>query len=265
MVALSLAISLIQIGCARDPKPSTSEIEQSLTTRLPAFARVTSFSMEAMENIGTRVEPIWHSRFRTTIKVSAPTFLSDGTDHGAVFVRPVKREGETMEVFGKAASTLYAGSWRTSVSFEGSPIDALGQPASAFGSGKLIVRGTAEETAYLAEQAERERQAIIENERRAETERAEAEQARVQQALALEHAKQAAENTRREMVQGLESSDCSSKQYDVPPHSEVAFVVNAKRKCWTPWLAASADYFSVRLKREHSRGVRSEGWIDDSL
>lgn len=163
--------------CSKEPQPGRSEIEQALTTRIPAFARVSSFSVEAMQNMGTKVEPLWHARFRATITVASPTFASDGTDPSVTFVRAVKLKGDSIEVFGKSASTLYGGAWRTSIELEGQPLGALGLPEDAFGSGKVIVRGTKEESAYLSEQTEKRRMEAIAAARQAEEQRLATERA----------------------------------------------------------------------------------------
>lgn len=150
---ITVAVLLFLTACSKDPQPSTSEIEQSLATQLPAFARVSSFSIEAMQNIGTKVDPEWHARFRAKLKVLSDTFAPDGTDNsGMTHLRVVKRNGEAIEMFGKSTSKLYAGAWRTSLEFEGQPIEALGQPESAFATKKVVIRGTKAEKDYLAEQ-----------------------------------------------------------------------------------------------------------------
>src|ERR1035437_10339170 len=87
--------ALLFAGCSKEPQPSKSDIEQSLTTQLPAFERVSSFWVDAMQNMGTKVEPVWQSRFRATVKVTSATFAADGTDPGFAFVRAVKQAGDT--------------------------------------------------------------------------------------------------------------------------------------------------------------------------
>jgi hypothetical protein len=169
-IIVFILTALLFAGCSKEPQPSKSDIEQSLTTQLPAFARISSLSVDAMQNLGTKVEPAWQSRFRATIKVSSDTFAPDGMDSAVTFVRPVKRDGETTEIFGKSLSRLYAGAWRTSLEFDGQPIPALGMPESAFAPKKVIVRGSKAETDYLAA-AQRE----AEERRAAETRAAEAQ------------------------------------------------------------------------------------------
>jgi len=224
-IIASLLTSFFLVACSKDQQPSTSEIEHALTSTLPAFARVSSFSVAAMQIMGTQVEPVWQSRFRAVVKVTTATFAPDGTDPGVVFVRAIKQAGETTEVFGKSVSTLYAGKWRTALDLEGQPIQALGQPESAFGPQKVIVRGSKAETAYLAEQSERRRLAILAAEKEAEEQR-----------LADERASQEKQKRLRAELQALETADCVEGEQRVPSKSQRVFVVNPKRVCWTPWL-----------------------------
>ena len=170
---LLLIITLAIASCAMgEQQPTKGEIEQSLAFQLPSFVSLSSFSIEAMQNMGTQVDPEWATRFRASIELKTDTFAPDGEEPSVAFVRPVNRKGDTQEIFGKSASSLYMGSWRTSFRFDGQPIESLGQPASAFGPKKVIERGSKEESAYFAEKAETEKREIVE---RADKARLEAE------------------------------------------------------------------------------------------
>lgn len=161
-------------SCAREPRPSATDLEGALRTQMPPFIRIAQFSVEAIENIGTKVEPSWHARFRARITTESPTFLEDGSeDSGVVFLRPVRKAGDAIEIFGKSMSSLQAGVWHTTTELEGNPISALGQPQTAFSQRKTIIRGTQAEVAYREEQ-----EAL----RRAEQERAAAKAAAAREA-----------------------------------------------------------------------------------
>jgi hypothetical protein len=147
--------SIFLLSCSQEPQPSDSEIEKALITQLPAFINISKISVEAKQNLGTKVEPEWQARIRATITVASDTFELENEDSDenseVTFVRTVKRSGESIEVFGKSFSSLYAGTWRTTVELEGQPLETLGQPLSAFGSKKVIARGSQEEKQYLAD------------------------------------------------------------------------------------------------------------------
>ena len=185
--AVLFIATLFLSACSREPQPTKSDIEQALTTLLPAFSRVTSLSVDAIQNLGTKVEPDWNARFHATIKVTSDTFVvvDEGTDSEVTFVQLIKREGEATEIFGKSVSRLYAGSWRTSLNFEGEPIPALGMPQSAFRK-KVIVRGSKSETDYLAKQEEKWRLAMASTQREMEERRAAETRAAEQNRLAEE-------------------------------------------------------------------------------
>jgi hypothetical protein len=200
-IAVFILTALLFAGCSKEPQPSKSDIEQSLTTQLPAFARISSLSVDAMQNLGTKVEPAWQSRFRATIKVASDTFAADGMDSGVTFVRPVKRDGEATEIFGKSVSRLFAGAWRTSLEFDGQPIPSLGMPESAFAPNKVIVRGSKAETDYLAEQAEKKRQAVAAAQREAEAERI----AQAQKAESDRIARERQQEAERAFTAGMEA------------------------------------------------------------
>lgn len=119
-------------ACSGEPQPSKSEIQQALAGELPAFTRISSFSVEAMQNMGTKVEPAWQARFHAVLEVTSDIFAPDSMEAAVAFVRPVKRTGETVDFFGRSVSKLYAGAWRTSFEFDGNPIAALGSHESAF-------------------------------------------------------------------------------------------------------------------------------------
>lgn len=158
--------SIFLSSCSQEPQPSSSDIEKALVAQLPAFARVSNLSIEAKQNLGTNVEPVWQARLRATITVASDTFALESEDSEenseVTFVRPVKRSGESIEVFGKSVSRLYAGAWRTAVELEGQPIATLGQPLSAFGPKKVIARGSEKEKQYFAEKQAAEMRAAQE-------------------------------------------------------------------------------------------------------
>jgi hypothetical protein len=151
LTAFVATSSLLMLSCASEPQPSDSYIEKALGTQLPAFTRLSKLSVEAKQNLGTKVEPVWQARIRATITIASDTFALENEYSEVTFVQPVKRSGETIEVFGKSVSKLYAGAWRTTIELDGQPIATLGQPLSAFGSKKVIVRGSQEEKQYFAD------------------------------------------------------------------------------------------------------------------
>ncbi len=177
LTGLVATSSLVLWCCASKPKPSDephpsgSDIEKALVTtlKLPTFTRVSSLSVvssrsvEANQNLGNNV--VWQARIRVTITVTTDTFTLENEESNenseVTFVRPVKRSGESIEVFGKCVSELDGGVWQTTVELEDQPIEMLGQPLSAFGPKKVIARGSEEEQKYPTDKQNAEMQAEV--------------------------------------------------------------------------------------------------------
>ena len=57
LILLICPVVILLSACSTEPQPSEKDIERALTFELPSAARVSRFSVEAMQNIGTSVEP----------------------------------------------------------------------------------------------------------------------------------------------------------------------------------------------------------------
>lgn len=159
-LCLLIALPIFLSACF-EKKPSKDDIKASLISELPAFAKIETFSVEAMQGVGTDIEPVWVSRFKAEIKLNTETFIKDGNEYEAFFVRSFKKEGDLVQFFGKSTSKLYAGKWVTSINFEGDPIDSLGIPLSSFPPSRIIVRGSSEEKEFYKEIEEKKKEREI--------------------------------------------------------------------------------------------------------
>lgn len=159
---ISILLVLTLSACSSKTEPRYSELEKALSVELPAYLNLHSFSIEASENMGTNVEPLYQTRFKAILKLNTDTFIVDKKEGNITFVTHLLKSGKKIEVFGKSISRLYAGKWQTDLSLDGSPIQSLGKPLSMFSASRVIVRGSKEEKDYFAEQrriAEEKRQA----------------------------------------------------------------------------------------------------------
>jgi hypothetical protein len=167
---VALASLVFLPACSKEPQPSKSEIERALSQhihlpeiekvlsahKVSPFLRLSNFSVEAMQNMGTKVDPEWRARFHARLEVTSDTFDEDGqaSADDVVFVRPMKRKGDTIEVFGKSTSRLQAGMWRTSIELDESGalgggvlegnkfFKTVGVPREVFGPKRIIIRGS---------------------------------------------------------------------------------------------------------------------------
>ncbi|SCY56816.1 hypothetical protein [Desulfoluna spongiiphila] len=147
-----LFLIFLTFGCSSNKGPSENEIEKTLAVHMPAFINIASFKIEASQDVGTEVDPLYQTRFRASLQINADTFLEQRDEGNVLFVLPVKKKGENIEVYGRAESKLYAGSWQNSLKLDGSPLRNIGVPLSMFNSPNIIIKGSPEEKEYKAEQ-----------------------------------------------------------------------------------------------------------------
>src|SRR4051794_25717940 len=58
-------ITFVLIGCeGKSGGPTSKELRNRLAVELPGYVRTSSFNVEASQNIGSEVEPVFKSRFK---------------------------------------------------------------------------------------------------------------------------------------------------------------------------------------------------------
>jgi hypothetical protein len=151
-----------------DNRPSQAELQKSVAEAIPralpptypgtprdSFFELKRFKIEAAENSGTAVAPVWETRFSGSIEAKYDMFGGPRTQ--TVYSpegQPVRwavpltlRKGRVAPVFGTTRSTLAAGRWTTEVQFQGTSLDTIGFPMRWLGvaPSQIIVVGTDEE------------------------------------------------------------------------------------------------------------------------
>jgi hypothetical protein len=150
-VAVAVIVVLIILsGCSGENRPATSDIK-ALSLRLPGHVSLESFSVEAGQNLGNKVEPIYAVRFNAVFKSMVDLYREEKRENGAIFVRLVSEKGKKADVFGKITSTLYQGAWRYNIDIDGNPFAGLGTPLTQFSGGRVIISGTDEEKKYYSD------------------------------------------------------------------------------------------------------------------
>lgn len=197
------------MACSKDAGPGDDALRNALALKLPGHVSVETFDVEVTENLGTKVEPVYAARFSAILRFSTDTFTLDKRGRDVLFLNPMRKKGDTLEVFGKTASRLYGGAWRTEVSVDGSSITNSGKPLAEFTGKTVLVRGSEEEKAFIQEEeaeaqrrtdeaADRQaeaaarRQALVDQaEERRKVAAREAEERRLAQAREIEEQRQA--------------------------------------------------------------------------
>lgn len=148
-------------GCAKDPSavgPTSDELRNRFRTELPAYVTLPSFDLQVSENVGDKVEPVFKSRFKASLRLDADTYTETSREDGAIFIAPHLKTGTKRDIYGKALSTLKAGSWQIGFEVDNNPLRDMGQPRDFFSGGVVIVKGSAEETAFREKQRKERRE-----------------------------------------------------------------------------------------------------------
>ncbi|MDD4275275.1 MAG: tetratricopeptide repeat protein [Desulfobacter postgatei] len=177
MLFLTVILFLsIQVVYAKSP--STSELRNVLSLHLPAYIKLTDFSVEASQNLGSEVEPNWGARFNAVILATTDLYSENNSENNVVFVSLSVKKNSKLDIFGKIYSTLYRGKWRHNIDIDGSPVFNLGLPLTAYSKrgNRIIVRGSIDEKTYYNNlQKERKLQKEAEERRSADERKRELE------------------------------------------------------------------------------------------
>jgi len=126
------------------------EIENRLSLKLPAYWEVTSFEVQAKENIGTKVEPLIKARFKAEVSLESDTYIYDKKINGVTFISVAARRGEKREIYGISTAKIFRGNWQVDFEFENDPMSELGKPRDFYIGKNFILKGSAEEDSLMA-------------------------------------------------------------------------------------------------------------------
>ena len=108
-VALVGCACLVAVGCQRDPietGPHRELLQSQLATELPAYVKLSAMRIEASENVGDKVQPVFKARYRGTLSLTTDTFVQASVEDGVIILAPHLKSGTTRELYGIAVSTL---------------------------------------------------------------------------------------------------------------------------------------------------------------
>ena len=130
--------------------PTETDLKIALQEELPKFVDVISIDLEAQENKGDSVNPIWKSRFTAVLKLNIDLYKKDSQNSHAVFLELTKRRGENLKMYAFADSRLKLGKWVTGFQYEGYSSDNIGEPRSNWSNVRTVLLGTQEVDEYNA-------------------------------------------------------------------------------------------------------------------
>lgn len=197
---LGIVLVPLVLGCGNsEQKPARNDYRNQLAVAIPAYFQLASFDVEASENVGSKVEPLFRARFKATVKLKTDTYDRVREEEGATLISPVAKDGDQWEMYGIATARLSGGSWQVKFDLDNNPTIQNGRPRDFF-TGKVILLGSAEESEWRA-QLEAARRAAEQESARAEEVRREQEsqlraELEVQRRAAQQEAVRAAEARR---------------------------------------------------------------------
>lgn len=151
ITTLLFLVCIIMSACSGENKPATGDLKKALSLQLPGHMLLDSFSVEASQNLGNKVEPLYAVRFQATIKAMVDLYEEDRKEPNVRLVSLVSNRGKKTDIFGKISSRLYQGVWQHDIDIDGNPFASLGIPLTQFSGGRVFIRGSDEEKKYYSE------------------------------------------------------------------------------------------------------------------
>ena len=119
------------------------DLQAHFSENVPAGWQAKSFKIEVKEDVGSKVEPRRHYRFRAQVAPQEDLYRPVGRLDGTTVLKQAARQGAESEVLGTAVSVFQADRWESVFNFEQAPDFSAGKPASAHGA-QYVVMGSAD-------------------------------------------------------------------------------------------------------------------------
>lgn len=125
-----LSVAAIVLLQACSDAPELAAIKKSLTEDLPTGWQLVDFKVEAEEEVGTKVEPVWRYRFTARIAPTETTYSRIGKLNDTDILKIAQKKKQKFTIHGIGQSALYGGNWRGYIrNFD---------PATEFEPGRLL-------------------------------------------------------------------------------------------------------------------------------
>ncbi len=134
-------LSMILTGCS-DP-PQLAAVKQQLEKDIPQGWQLTSFKVEASEDTGSKVEPLWQYRISASMAPQEDLHYRVGSLLQTDILEVAQKKKQPFQLHGIAYSSLEAGLWRSRLDIQSVPQFRPGKPLSAF-SPQHVVQGSSE-------------------------------------------------------------------------------------------------------------------------
>ena len=187
-VFLLVAMTITLTACMTDNnEPTEEDISTTLILELPGHIVIDSIEIEVSQNVGSEVEPIVNSRFKAEMSVTEALYKVVRHLDNRKVLEEVVPKGQILIAFGVANSKLEMDKWK--VKFEKLSIKPRisGEPISNWLENEIVIKGSDEEEALIAQKTKKDKAADVEAKKR-------------QKALAIERTKREEEQKKIETV-----------------------------------------------------------------
>ncbi len=134
-------LSLILQACSEPPQ--LDAVKKQFSSELPPGWKVASFKVEAEEESGSKVEPVWRYRFLAEIAPTEDLFRKAGTLQDTDILKQTQKKNQARQLHGQAVSVLYAGEWQSQLDLNHRSSEPFGLPASSF-SQRYVIQGSSD-------------------------------------------------------------------------------------------------------------------------
>jgi len=138
-LGLLASMAVVLAACGN----SGPDLKAHYQETLPPNWTLESFSVEAKEEVGTKVAPEVHSRFKAEVAPTTDLVQKVGTLADTDVLKVTVKKGEDNKVFGIARSRYIGEEWKTRFELSEAPNFGAGKPASEFAAKQVVVGSSA--------------------------------------------------------------------------------------------------------------------------
>ncbi|MBV2129350.1 hypothetical protein [Arsukibacterium indicum] len=136
-----LLLIAMLIGCSEPPQ--LAAVKQQLEKDLPAGWQLTGFNVEASEETGSKVEPVWQYRIVASMAPKENLHYRVGNLLQTDILEVAQKKKQQFQLHGIAYSSLEAGQWRSRLDIQTVPQFRPGKPLAAF-SPQHVLQGSSD-------------------------------------------------------------------------------------------------------------------------
>lgn len=134
--AALLGLGLLALAACGKNGP---DLKAQFAAAIPENWQVESFKIDVEDDVGTKVEPQRHYRYRAEVSPKADLFQSVGMLEGHAVLKRTAKKGDNAPVLGTARSVFHADQWESAFAHEQAPDFFGGKPAEAHGAQHVVI------------------------------------------------------------------------------------------------------------------------------